>query len=125
MPPQTHTYTHLRRVVARYADLTAAEVADLWRTVRIVQEIVLGVHRASASHLGLQDGHDAGQSVPHVHVHILPAHGGDAAQSNKGEFPVRRAGMHAGAAARPVGCQGGGGGGNGNADSEVAAESRL
>lgn len=30
------------------------------------------VYRASASNIAMQDGFDAGQSVPHVHIHIIP-----------------------------------------------------
>ena len=61
------------RVVDRYGELTATEAADLWAHVRATQRVVLAAHGATASHLGLQDGKDSGQSVPHVHVHILPA----------------------------------------------------
>ena len=31
----------------------------------------------TALNFGLQDGRDAGQSVPHVHLHILPRKKGD------------------------------------------------
>ena len=45
---------------------------DLIRTVRTVQGIVERHYGAEASNIGIQDGRDAGQSVAHVHVHILP-----------------------------------------------------
>eukprot|EP00618_Florenciella_parvula_P028292 CAMPEP_0119487352 /NCGR_PEP_ID=MMETSP1344-20130328/13465_1 /TAXON_ID=236787 /ORGANISM="Florenciella parvula, Strain CCMP2471" /LENGTH=56 /DNA_ID=CAMNT_0007522203 /DNA_START=125 /DNA_END=295 /DNA_ORIENTATION=+ len=54
------------------AELTVEEVADLWSSVREVQKIVEGYHGAVGANLGVQDGRDAGQSVPHVHVHVLP-----------------------------------------------------
>lgn len=62
--------------VGRYADLTREEAEDLWDTVRQVQRLVLPCYAAPASQIGLQDGPDSGQSVPHVHVHILPVGGG-------------------------------------------------
>ena len=40
--------------------------------VRQVQRIVESYHGAVGANIGVQDGKDAGQSVPHVHVHILP-----------------------------------------------------
>lgn len=54
------------------AELTPEEVADLWSSVREVQRIVEDYHGARGANIGVQDGRDAGQSVPHVHVHILP-----------------------------------------------------
>jgi diadenosine tetraphosphate (Ap4A) HIT family hydrolase len=62
-----------RRSAARCLDLTRAEVRDLWDTVRKVQAVLLACYSgADACHIGVQDGPDSGQTVPHVHVHILP-----------------------------------------------------
>lgn len=67
-----HVLVTPRRVVARLRDLSDDELADLFLTVRSVQEIVEIYYGAKASRLGIQDGQDAGQTVPHVHVHVLP-----------------------------------------------------
>jgi len=67
-----HVLVTPRRVVARMAGLSPEEEEDLWRSVRVVQSIVGGVHGAEDFDLGIQDGPVAGQSVPHVHVHVLP-----------------------------------------------------
>lgn len=67
-----HVLVSPRRVVAQLSELSAAEAADLWRTVRSVQRVVEMFHGADAADLGVQDGKIAGQSVPHVHVHIIP-----------------------------------------------------
>ena len=67
-----HVLVIPRRSVPTMAELDDDEHADLWATVRQVQAIVEACHGASASKLGVQDGKAAGQSVPHVHVHILP-----------------------------------------------------
>jgi len=60
------------RSVPLLADLTDAELDDLFLAVRVVQELLEKCHGAKASNLGIQDGVLAGQSVPHVHVHVLP-----------------------------------------------------
>lgn len=60
------------RVASRLADLTKEEFDDLFLSVRIVQMMVQEFYGAKASKLGVQDGKDAGQTVPHVHVHVLP-----------------------------------------------------
>jgi diadenosine tetraphosphate (Ap4A) HIT family hydrolase len=67
-----HVLVIPRRVVARLQDLTEEETNDLWLSVREVQQVVTSYHKTNGSQLGVQDGFDAGQSVPHVHVHILP-----------------------------------------------------
>ena len=61
-----------RRVVARLSDLSNEEVADLFLTVQRVGRMVEKVYGASALNIALQDGAEAGQSVPHVHTHIIP-----------------------------------------------------
>ena len=33
---------------------------------------VMQVYKASSLNIAVQDGEDAGQSVAHVHVHIIP-----------------------------------------------------
>lgn len=65
------------RCSKRMADLTSAEIADLFSCVQKVQMVIEKKYDASSSTVGIQDGPDAGQSVPHVHVHILPRRPGD------------------------------------------------
>ncbi|KAL1507030.1 hypothetical protein AB1Y20_007892 [Prymnesium parvum] len=67
-----HVLVTPRRIVPRIGMLTDEEYEDLWRSVRDVQKIVEAATGASQSELGVQDGREAGQSVPHVHVHVLP-----------------------------------------------------
>ena len=61
--------------VARLEDLDDAEHADLWRTTREVHAVVVRHYGAAGANVAVQDGADAGQSVPHVHVHVLPRAG--------------------------------------------------
>lgn len=56
----------------RVADLTPDEATDLFLTVRRVGRMVERVYSASSLNIAIQDGVDAGQSVPHVHAHIIP-----------------------------------------------------
>jgi bis(5'-adenosyl)-triphosphatase len=56
----------------RFSDLSPAEVSDLFLTVQRVSRMLERVYKASALNIAIQDGEDAGQSVPHVHVHVLP-----------------------------------------------------
>lgn len=67
-----HVLVSPRRIVPRFNDLSAAEVQDLFLTVQRVSRTVERVFHASALNIAIQDGVDAGQSVPHVHAHIIP-----------------------------------------------------
>mmetsp|Transcript_7687 Transcript_7687/g.10063 ORF Transcript_7687/g.10063 Transcript_7687/m.10063 type:complete len:172 (-) Transcript_7687:403-918(-) len=59
-------------------NLTDEDYVDLWRTVRVVQNILKEAYPdTSAFNVAVQDGYAAGQSVPHAHVHILPRIKGD------------------------------------------------
>jgi bis(5'-adenosyl)-triphosphatase len=63
--------------VPRLSQLSASETADLFNTVRIVSRTLERVYHASSLNVAVQDGIDAGQSVPHVHVHVIPRQKGD------------------------------------------------
>ncbi|EPE27838.1 HIT-like protein [Glarea lozoyensis ATCC 20868] len=60
------------RIVPRLSDLTREEVTDLFITVQRVGRMLERVYSASALNIPIQDGWDAGQSVPHLHVHLVP-----------------------------------------------------
>ncbi|KAI9042908.1 HIT family protein [Aspergillus affinis] len=67
-----HVLISPRRVVSRVADLTPSETSDLFLTVRRVGRMIERVYGASSLNIAVQDGVDAGQSVPHVHTHVIP-----------------------------------------------------
>ncbi|KAI9785317.1 MAG: hypothetical protein M1839_000334 [Geoglossum umbratile] len=72
-----HVLVCPHRPVPRLRDLTSAETTDLFRTVQLVGRCVERVFGASALNIAVQDGIDAGQSVGHVHAHIIPRKKGD------------------------------------------------
>ncbi|KAL9104957.1 MAG: hypothetical protein Q9163_000129 [Psora crenata] len=67
-----HVLVSPRRVTARFSDLSPAEVADLFMTVQKVGRTIERFYKASSLNIAIQDGADAGQSVPHVHTHVIP-----------------------------------------------------
>lgn len=66
-----------RREVKRFVDLTTDETSDLWIAAQKVGSRLETYHKASSLTLTIQDGPQAGQTVPHVHIHIIPRKGGD------------------------------------------------
>uniref|UniRef100_A0A8D2ZNM7 Bis(5'-adenosyl)-triphosphatase n=1 Tax=Scophthalmus maximus TaxID=52904 RepID=A0A8D2ZNM7_SCOMX len=65
------------RPVARLRDLQPDEVADLFRTAQVVANLVESHFDATSLTIAVQDGPEAGQTVRHVHVHVLPRRKGD------------------------------------------------
>lgn len=66
-----------RREVKRFAELTTDETSDLWLTAQKVGKQLESYHKASSLTFAIQDGPQAGQTVPHVHIHIIPRKSGD------------------------------------------------
>lgn len=67
-----HVLVSPLRIVPRVSQLSPAEMTDLFLTVQRVSKTIERVYGASSMNIAVQDGVDAGQSVPHVHVHIIP-----------------------------------------------------
>ncbi|TQV98824.1 Bis(5'-adenosyl)-triphosphatase [Cordyceps javanica] len=68
----------------RLTDLSAAETSDLFATVQRVQRMLARVHfktdrpeDGGSFTVAVQDGPESGQTVPHVHVHVIPRTAGD------------------------------------------------
>ncbi|XP_038695597.1 bifunctional bis(5'-adenosyl)-triphosphatase/adenylylsulfatase FHIT isoform X1 [Tripterygium wilfordii] len=78
-----HVLVCPRREVKRFSDLTVDETNDLWLTAQKVGNRLEGFHKASSVTFTIQDGPQSGQTVPHVHIHILPRKGGDFEVNNE------------------------------------------
>ncbi|XP_055812903.1 bifunctional bis(5'-adenosyl)-triphosphatase/adenylylsulfatase FHIT isoform X2 [Solanum dulcamara] len=72
-----HVLVCPRREVQRFAELTTDETSDLWLTAQKVGKQLESYHKASSLTFAIQDGPQAGQTVPHVHIHIIPRKSGD------------------------------------------------
>uniref|UniRef100_A0A3Q1FFB2 Bis(5'-adenosyl)-triphosphatase n=1 Tax=Acanthochromis polyacanthus TaxID=80966 RepID=A0A3Q1FFB2_9TELE len=65
------------RPVERFQDLQSDELADLFSTTQRVAKLVEKHFNATSLTIAIQDGPEAGQTVKHVHVHVLPRKAGD------------------------------------------------
>ena len=77
-----HVLIMPQRITPLMEDLSDDEYTDMWLLVRRVQGMLKDHYQATAFNVAVQDGRAAGQSVPHVHVHILPRKGGDFARND-------------------------------------------
>ncbi|CAD7685037.1 unnamed protein product [Nyctereutes procyonoides] len=65
------------RPVERFRDLRPDEVADLFQATQRVGMVVEKHFQGTSLTFSMQDGPEAGQTVKHVHVHVLPRKAGD------------------------------------------------
>jgi diadenosine tetraphosphate (Ap4A) HIT family hydrolase len=73
-----HVEVVTRRHVGSLFDLTRAEAADMWQLLRMARAVVEFCHGAPDGWtIGVNDGAAAGQTVPHLHIHLIPRHLGD------------------------------------------------
>jgi diadenosine tetraphosphate (Ap4A) HIT family hydrolase len=72
-----HTLVIPRRHVGSYFDLCDAERQAMSLMLDRVQRDLKERNRPDAYTIGINDGPAAGQSIPHVHVHLIPRYQGD------------------------------------------------
>ena len=66
-----------RRHVGLFFDLTEEEQRDLFALVPAVKKLIEERWKPDAYNVGLNVGEAAGQTVPHVHLHVIPRYRGD------------------------------------------------
>jgi diadenosine tetraphosphate (Ap4A) HIT family hydrolase len=74
---QGHTLVVPRRHEPDYLALTDEETADMWRLARVVCRDLQEREGADGFNIGINVGRAAGQTVPHVHLHVIPRFEGD------------------------------------------------
>jgi diadenosine tetraphosphate (Ap4A) HIT family hydrolase len=72
-----HTLVISRQHVATLFELPRHEQLALWDLVDKVRERLIEEHHPDGFNIGLNDGVAAGQTVPHVHIHVIPRYDGD------------------------------------------------
>lgn len=72
-----HVLVVPRRVAQHFSDLSGDEVSDLWLAAQRVGHVMKFMHKTDALTFAIQDGQAAGQTVTHVHIHVVPRRAGD------------------------------------------------
>ena len=72
-----HTLIVPRRHVGSWFDLHDDERMSMLRLMASARELLVDGHRVDGFNLGINDGAAAGQTVAHVHLHVIPRFHGD------------------------------------------------
>jgi diadenosine tetraphosphate (Ap4A) HIT family hydrolase len=74
---QGHTLIVPKRHVANYFELSVHEQRALWLLVNRCKTIIDRQHNPDGFNIGINIGEAAGQSVSHVHIHLIPRYKDD------------------------------------------------
>ena len=72
-----HTLVIPKRHVPDYFELTAEEQNELWQLVNRCKIILQDRFHPDGFNIGINVGEMAGQSIFHVHIHLIPRYKGD------------------------------------------------
>jgi diadenosine tetraphosphate (Ap4A) HIT family hydrolase len=72
-----HTLIIPHRHIASFVELTEAERVDLMSLLATARDGLERTFRPDGYNIGINDGPAAGQTVPHLHVHLIPRYNGD------------------------------------------------
>lgn len=72
-----HSLIIPRRHVSSFFEVTDAERADLMSLLAEARDELDRKFRPAGYNIGINDGAAAGQTVPHLHIHLIPRYEGD------------------------------------------------
>jgi len=79
-----HTLVVPRRHVADFFSLTQEEQTAIWSLLPGARRVLEDSHHPAAYNIGVNAGQAAGQTVAHVHIHLIPRYAGDVADPRGG-----------------------------------------
>lgn len=72
-----HTLVIPKAHYERLEDVPSDQAGPLFAAVQRATQAVQSAMDAPAATVGIHNGSEAGQAVPHLHVHVIPRHPGD------------------------------------------------
>jgi diadenosine tetraphosphate (Ap4A) HIT family hydrolase len=72
-----HCLIITRRHIAEYFEATAEEKLAIWQLLDEVKPIIDREFGPDGYNVGVNIGAAAGQSIPHLHIHVIPRYAGD------------------------------------------------
>lgn len=72
-----HTIIITKRHVKTFFDITYEEQDAMFELLRKTKEYIDNAYKPTGYNIGFNCGEDAGQSIMHVHLHLIPRYCGD------------------------------------------------
>ena len=72
-----HSLVIPKRIVSSVFDLDDNEYNHIFILLREVKKILLEKYKPDGFNIGINNGTDAGQTIDHAHIHIIPRYKGD------------------------------------------------
>lgn len=72
-----HTLLIPKRHIVSFFDLDEKERAAIFELLEFAKKDIDRLHSPAAYNIGINDGKEAGQTVPHLHMHLIPRYKGD------------------------------------------------
>ena len=72
------------RHIETWFEATDKEKAEIIGVIDLVKIAIEREHQPTAYNIGMNSGRDAGQTVPHLHVHVIPRYPSDVADPRGG-----------------------------------------
>lgn len=79
-----HALLTPRRHIARWFDATPEEQAALTSAIEHARVAIEAEYAPQGFNIGFNDRQAAGQTVPHLHIHIIPRYDGDVSDARGG-----------------------------------------
>jgi diadenosine tetraphosphate (Ap4A) HIT family hydrolase len=67
-----HSLIIPKRHIGSFFEITTAEKIAIFNLLDLAKNVVSTEHLPNAYNIGVNDGPAAGQTVPHLHVHLIP-----------------------------------------------------
>jgi len=72
-----HSLIIPKRHFSSLFEATEEERAALWKLLDLTRDYLMKKYRPAGFNIGINDGISAGQTVMHLHIHLIPRYSGD------------------------------------------------
>jgi diadenosine tetraphosphate (Ap4A) HIT family hydrolase len=88
---QGHTLLIPKRHITTLIELTPDEMLALGEILKVVQKRLNNEFTPDGYNIGVNEGEAAGQTIPHLHVHVIPRYAGDVEEPRGGIRNIKKA----------------------------------
>ena len=72
-----HTLLITKRHISSFFDLTSEETKQIYSMIKYIKSKLDAEYFPDGYNIGVNCGRNAGQTIPHCHIHIIPRYNGD------------------------------------------------